>query len=193
MTELLSTLLGQAGYEVETAASGRAARERFEAWRPDVAIVDLLLPDADGLELLKHFRQTDPDAEVVVLSGHATVPKAVEAMRAGAHSFMEKPVDPSALLTWVERALERRHFVGENEALKRQLADRFQYTNVVGKSHKMHEVLELVQSVAASDANVLIHGGTARARSSSRTRCTPTASGRGGRSSKSTARQSRRT
>jgi DNA-binding NtrC family response regulator len=158
MTELLSTLLGQAGYDVETAASGAAGRERFEVWRTDVAIVDLLLPDADGLELLKQFRQVEPDAEVIVLSGHATVPKAVEAMRAGAHSFMEKPVDPGALLTWVERALERRQLMGENEALKRQLEDRFQYGNVVGKSRKMHEVLELVQSVAASDANVLIGG-----------------------------------
>ena len=158
MTELLSILLGQAGYEVDTASSGEDGRERFAVWRPDVAIVDLMLPDADGLELLRQFRQIDAESEVIVLTGHATVPTAVEAMRAGAHSFMEKPVDPGALLTWVERALERRQLVGENEALKRQLEDRFQYGNIVGKSRKMHEVLELVQSVAASDANVLIGG-----------------------------------
>ncbi len=158
MTELLSTLLGQAGDEVDTASSGEAGRELFAVGRHDVVIVDLMLPDADGLELLRQFKQIDPEVEVIVLTGHATVPKAVEAMRAGAHSFMEKPVDPGALLTWVERALERRQLVGENEALKRQLEDRFQYGNIVGKSRKMHEVLELVQSVAASDANVLIGG-----------------------------------
>jgi DNA-binding NtrC family response regulator len=158
MIEWLSTLLGHGGHEVRSASTGGAGRELFAVWRPAVVIVDMMLPDEDGLQLLRHFRQAGPDAEVIVLTGHATVPKAVEAMRAGAHSFLEKPVDPDALLAWVQRALERQQLVGENEALKRQLEDRFTYGNIIGKSRKMHEVLELAQSVAASDANVLIVG-----------------------------------
>jgi len=158
MVAWLSALLTQGGHAVRPAATGRAGRDLFAAWRPEVVIVDMMLPDDDGLQLLRHFRQASPESEVIVLTGHATVPKAVEAMRAGAHSFLEKPVDPDALLAWVDRALERQQLVGENEALKRQLEDRFTYGNIIGKSRKMHEVLELAQSVAASDANVLIVG-----------------------------------
>jgi DNA-binding NtrC family response regulator len=158
MNELLAMLLGQGGYDVQTSTAGGRGREVFASWRPDVVILDMMLPDADGLELLREFRLARPESEVIMLTGHATVPKAVEAMRAGAHSFLEKPVDPEALLAWVGRAIERLTLVGENEALRRQLEDRFNYGNIVGRSRKMHEVLDLVHSVAASDANVLIVG-----------------------------------
>ena len=158
MNELVSTLLSGLGYDVETAGAGQPGRERFAVWKPDVVIVDLRLPDADGLALLKEFKLSRPESEVIVLTGHATVARAVEAIHAGAHNFLEKPLDPDALRTYVERALERRRLRGENEALRRQLQDRFNYGNIIGKSRKMHEALDLVRSVAASDANVLIVG-----------------------------------
>ena len=158
MNELVSTLLSGLGYDVETAVAGQPGRERFAAWKPDVVIVDLRLPDADGLALLKEFKLSRPESEVIVLTGHATVARAVEAIHAGAHNFLEKPLDPDALRTYVERALERRRLRGENEALRRQLDDRFNYGNIIGNSRKMHEALDLVRSVAASDANVLIVG-----------------------------------
>jgi len=158
MNELVTALLAGRGHDVETTLTGQAGRERFVAWKPDVVIVDLLLPDTDGLTLLKEFKQARRETEVIMLTGHATVAKAVEAIQAGAHTFLEKPIDPGALLAFIERALERRKLVGENEALRRQLEDRFHYENIIGKSRKMHEALELVRSVAASDANVLIVG-----------------------------------
>jgi DNA-binding NtrC family response regulator len=158
MAEFLEALLTHAGYDVRTAPSGTAGRELFESWRPDAVVVDLLLPDANGLELLRQFKAAEPSVEVVVLTGHGTVAKAVEAMRAGAHSFVEKPIEPDTLLALVDRALERRHLVDENRALKRQLEDRFQYGNIIGKSRSMLDLLDLVKSIAASDANVLIQG-----------------------------------
>jgi DNA-binding NtrC family response regulator len=158
MLEFLETALQPAGCEVRTALSGARGRELFETWRPDVVLVDMLLPDADGLELLRRFKDLQPAAEVVVLTGHGTVAKAVEAMRAGAHSFIEKPVEPDALIALLARALEHRRLVGENRALKQQLEDRFQYGNVIGKSRKMLELLDLVKAVASSDANILIQG-----------------------------------
>ena len=79
-------------------------------------------------------------------------------MKAGAHSFVEKPIEPDTLLTMLERAIERRELVGENQLLKQKLEGLFRFGNIIGKSKKMHEVLELVESVAGSDANILVQG-----------------------------------
>jgi DNA-binding NtrC family response regulator len=117
-----------------------------------------MLPDVDGLELLRRFKQTYGDTEVIVVTGHGSVPKAVEAMKGGAHSFVEKPIEPDTLLAMLERAIERRDLVGENLLLKQKLEGQFRFGNIIGKSKKMHEVLELVESVAGSDANILIQG-----------------------------------
>ena len=95
---------------------------------------------------------------MIVVTGHGSVPKAVEAMKAGAHSFVEKPIEPDTLLAMLERAIERRDLVGENLLLKQKLEGQFRFGNIIGKSKKMHEVLELVESVAGSDANILIQG-----------------------------------
>jgi DNA-binding NtrC family response regulator len=158
MAAMLETLLGRAGYEVRTALSGASGEALFERWQPDTVVVDLRLPDIDGLELLRRFRASQPSVAVVILTGHGSVPKAVEAMKAGAHSFLEKPVEPDTLLALIERALEHRQLVDENRALRRQLEDRAPLGGLVGKSRAMLEMLDLVRSVAASDANVLIQG-----------------------------------
>ena len=146
------------GYEVRTAMIGTRGEEIFKTWKPDVVVTDMMLPDADGLELLRKFKQTHADTEVIVITGHGSVPKAVEAMKAGAHSFVEKPIEPDTLLAMLERAIERRDLVGENLLLKQKLEGQFRFGNIIGKSKKMHEVLELVESVAGSDANILIQG-----------------------------------
>ena len=158
MIEWLKILLEHEGYEVRTAMIGTRGEEIFKTWKPDVVVTDMMLPDADGLELLRKFKQTFVDTEVIVITGHGSVPKAVEAMKAGAHSFVEKPIEPDTLLAMLERAIERRDLVGENQLLKQKLEGQFRFGNIIGKSKKMHEVLELVESVAGSDANILIQG-----------------------------------
>ena len=157
MIEWLRILLEHEGYEVRTAMIGTRGEEIFRTWKPDVVVTDMMLPDADGLELLRKFKQTHPATEVIVVTGHGSVPKAVEAMKAGAHSFVEKPIEPDTLLTMLERAIERRELVGENQLLKQKL-EGLRFGNIIGKSKKMHEVLELVESVAGSDANILVQG-----------------------------------
>ena len=109
------------------------------------------------------------DTEVIVITGHGSVQKAVEAMKAGAHSFVEKPIEPDTLLAVLERAIERRDLVGENLLLKQKLEGQFRFGNIIGKSKKMHEVLELVESVAGSDANILIQGENGTGKDSSPT------------------------
>src|SRR5215207_8958461 len=158
MIEWLKILLEHEGYEVRTAMIGTRGEEIFKTWKPDVVVTDMMLPDVDGLELLRRFKQTHPDTEVIVITGHGSVQKAVEAMKAGAFEFAEKPVDADALLAKLERAIERRELLGENLLLKQKIENQFRFGNIIGKSKKMHEVLELVESVAASDANILIQG-----------------------------------
>ncbi len=158
MLQFLAAVLTHAGYEVRTALSGARGEDLFHQWRPDTVVVDLRLPDLDGLELLRRFRAAEPSAAVVILTGHGSVAKAVEAMKAGAHSFVEKPVEPETLLALVARAVEHRQLVDENLALRRQLEHRAPLDGIVGKSRQMVELLDLVRSVAASDANVLIQG-----------------------------------
>src|SRR5919107_1640081 len=158
MIEWLKILLEHEGYEVRTAMIGTRGEEIFKTWKPDVVVTDMMLPDIDGLELLRRFKQTHPDTEVIVVTGHGSVQKAVEAMKAGAFEFVEKPIEPDALLAKLERAIERRDLVGENLLLKQKLEGQFRFGNIIGKSKKMHEVLELVESVAGNDANILIQG-----------------------------------
>jgi two-component system NtrC family response regulator len=189
MIEWLKILLEHEGYEVRTAMIGTRGEEIFKTWKPDVVVTDMMLPDADGLELLRKFKQTHADTEVIVITGHGSVPKAVEAMKAGAHSFVEKPIEPDTLLAMLERAIERRDLVGENLLLKQKLEGQFRFGNIIGKSRKMHEVLELVAAMPISS----FRARTAPARNSSPTRFITTASARRGRSSRSTARRSRRT
>jgi DNA-binding NtrC family response regulator len=158
MIEWLKTMLEQDGYEVRAAMTAARGEELFRAWRPDVVVTDLLLPDLDGIELLKRFKHIQSDTEVIVLTGHGSVPRAVEAIRTGAYSFVEKPIEPDALLAMLEKAVERRELRSENQQLKQQLQGPFKIGNIVGKNGKMHELLEMVQNVAPSDANCLIQG-----------------------------------
>jgi DNA-binding NtrC family response regulator len=158
MIEWLKILLEHEGYEVKTAMIGARGEELFKTWKPDLVVTDMLLPDVDGLELLRRFKQTPQETEVIVVTGHGSVQKAVEATKAGAYDSVEKPIDPEELLARLQRAFELRTLRDENVELKRQLEGRFQFGNIIGKSKKMHELLDLVESIAASDANILIQG-----------------------------------
>ena len=158
MADWLKILLEHAGYDVRTSANGSRGEELFKVWHPDVVVTDLLLPDIDGIELVRRLKQIDPEPEVIVISGQGNIPRSVEAVKAGAFDFLEKPVDGARLLDKLERAVKTKSLVDENEQLKQKLQDRYKFDNVIGKSKRMQELFELVESVAASDANILIQG-----------------------------------
>jgi DNA-binding NtrC family response regulator len=158
MTEWLKVLLEHAGYDVRTALIGARGEELFRTWRPDGVVTDMLLPDVDGIELVRRFKRLDPDAVVIVITGQGNIPRSVEAVKAGAFDFLEKPVDTDRLLDKLEKAIKQKALIDENEQLKQKLQDRYKFQNVVGKSKKMQELFDLVENVAASDANILIQG-----------------------------------
>jgi DNA-binding NtrC family response regulator len=158
MTEWLKVLLDHAGYEVRTALIGARGEEIFRVWRPDAVVTDMMLPDVDGIDLVRKFKALDPEAEVIVVSGQGNIPRSVEAVKAGAFDFLEKPIDAERLLDKLEKAIKQRTLIDENEQLKQKLQDRYKFQNVIGRSKKMQELFELIESVAASEANILILG-----------------------------------
>jgi DNA-binding NtrC family response regulator len=143
---------------VRTALIGARGEELFRTWRPDAVVTDMLLPDVDGIELVRRFKATDPEAVVIMITGQGNIPRSVEAVKAGAFDFLEKPVDADRLLDKLEKAIKQKTLIDENEALKQKLQDRYKFQNIVGKSKKMQELFDLVESVAASEANILIQG-----------------------------------
>src|SRR5688500_3356410 len=105
MTEWLKMVIEAEGYEVRTALIGTRGEEIFKQWRPDVVVTDLMLPDLDGIALLRRLKEIDAGPEVIIISGQGTLARAVEAGQAGALFFLEKPVTQDGLLDMIRRAI----------------------------------------------------------------------------------------
>jgi DNA-binding NtrC family response regulator len=151
-------VLAANGHRVVSAASGLEALEVLKRETIALMVSDLRLPDVDGIALLKQARQLRPDLEVVMITGHASVEKAVEAMRLGAYDFIEKPLDSTALLKTVAKATEKQRLASENQQLRRQLQQRRGVEALVGDSPPMQAVKQLVRRIAPTDVNALIQG-----------------------------------
>src|ERR1700704_6940341 len=158
MADSLRQNFAEEGYVVDTAATGAAAIELFDQGGHQLAICDLQLPDMDGLEVMRHMKDARPTTEVIVVSGYGSVQRAVDATKAGAFYFVEKPFDFEELQPLVDKALERRELVAETASMRRQLSTRAEYFNIIGSSKQMQTIYETIESVAKSDANVLIVG-----------------------------------
>ncbi len=159
ITDGLRLLLGAEGHTVETASSFNAARVTLERQAFDLVLTDLQLPDdpQGGLSLLRLIKERTPGTEVIVITGHGTVPEAVEATKSGAFYFVEKPFEPEQILLLVEMALERRRLLNESESLRGHF-QRQEFSNIIGGSKAMQMIYDTIKSVAKSDANVLIIG-----------------------------------
>lgn len=158
MADSLKQNLMEEGYAVDTAATGAEAIELFDQGGHHLAICDLQLPDMDGLEVMRHMKDARPTTEVIVVTGYGSVARAVEATKAGAFYFVEKPFDFEEIQPLVDKALERRELVAETTNMRRQLSTRSEYFNIIGASKAMQTIYETIESVAKSDANVLIVG-----------------------------------
>ncbi len=158
MADSLKQNLSEEGYTVDTASNGAEALELFDRGGHHLAICDLQLPDMDGLDVLRHIKDTRPATEVIVVTGYGTVARAIEATKAGAFDMVEKPFDFDVLRFRLDKALERRELMAETETMRRQLSTRTEYFNIIGASKAMQTIYETIESVAKSDANVLIVG-----------------------------------
>jgi DNA-binding NtrC family response regulator len=156
--ESLLTLLELEGYEVVTAENGEAGMTRLGERPFDLVLLDLALPDRNGLDLLIDIRTLDSELAVIMITAYGTVENAVRAMQAGAANFVQKPWDNEKLLADVRAAIARRRAEEENVQLKRALKQRYNFGNIVGKSEPMLKIFDLVAQVAASRSTVLLQG-----------------------------------
>jgi DNA-binding NtrC family response regulator len=145
-------------YDVSVATDGRSALASFTAHRPDVVLLDHQLPDQNGLETLRQLKQADPLVEVVMLTGHGSVALAVEAMREGAFSFVEKPVEFAVLDAVLDKVLAHRTLHLEAARLRLGAERRDGLGRLVATSPAMRRLFDLIQLVAPTDAAVLIRG-----------------------------------
>jgi two-component system response regulator AtoC len=155
---LLTMVLARPPMTVSEAVSGSEAMERLARAAFDVALVDVHLPDHSGLDILRWARDADIDVETIVLTGHADVETAVEAMRLGAYDFISKPWKNAELLEVVAKAAEKKALRRENSALKEVITRRDGMPTIVGSSGAVKDVLAVIARVAASESPVLIHG-----------------------------------
>jgi len=158
MLDSLRLNLQQTGYSVSTAASGEAGLALFEGGGFDLVLCDLQLPDVPGMEVLKKLKEMHPATEVIIISAYGSIENAVEATKAGAFHFVEKPFEFDELQLLIDRALERQELIEESEGLRRTLRERTTYGNIIGRSKKMQDIFEMIEAVAKSDANILIVG-----------------------------------
>ncbi|NOY39564.1 MAG: sigma-54-dependent Fis family transcriptional regulator [Nitrospirae bacterium] len=150
-------LLQPHGYRVSEAEDAGRALRLMETTSFDLALSDLKLPDASGIELLKDIKEVYPDTEVILMTGYGTVSTAVEAMKLGAYDYVEKPFRPEELVSLVERAIERKRLREENIRLKKELSAQY-IKNIVGTSKAMEKVFRLIGTVAPTASTVLITG-----------------------------------
>jgi two-component system, NtrC family, response regulator AtoC len=147
------------GYSVRLAGSVRTALAAIAQTDAHVAIVDLMLPDGDGLTLTKELKARDASLEVIVITAYGSVRKAMEATKgAGAFHVVEKPFEPEEVIGLVRNALEHRKLLVENSELRRRLVEQTADSEILGAAPGIQRVLETVASVADADANVLILG-----------------------------------
>jgi len=160
VADVLSDVLGRHGYEVVVAPDAATGRERLQAhaepW--DVVLLDLMLPDADGMDVLRWIRDRTPDLTVMMITAFGTVENAVAAMKSGAFHYLAKPFKNEEVRLLVAKAVQTTRLRRENASLRRALADRQKFEKLVGKSPEMQEVYAFVDQVASSRSNVLIQG-----------------------------------
>jgi two-component system response regulator HydG len=151
-------ILAKEGYHVTSVNTAKDGLAKFENEAADLLITDLMLPDLDGISLLKRAKEMRPTVEVIVITGHGTVEKAVEAMRLGAYDFIEKPLDRAALIKAVSRAVEKQRLSEENRRLREELQQQRGEDALIGNSESMVAVKKLIRQIAPTDVSVLIQG-----------------------------------
>src|SRR5271170_5231292 len=156
--ESLETLLELEGYGVESASTGEEGLARIGERSFDLVLLDLALPDRNGMDLLAEIHVQDPGLSIIMVTAYGTVENAVKAMQAGASNFVQKPWDNEKLLADVRAAVARHRAEEENVQLKRALKQRYNFENIVGKSEPMLKIFDLVAQVAPSRSTVLLQG-----------------------------------
>ncbi|WP_129126760.1 sigma-54-dependent transcriptional regulator [Geomonas oryzae] len=155
----LAASLKKDGYEVDTAASGSEALQKFETFKPDLVMLDICLPDVNGLELLKRFKAANDDLYVIMITAYANADSAVQALQDGAEDYFGKPFNLEAVKHVVERAFEKRRLKKEVDYFRNELRRKSDQEKMVGNSPKMIEVFKMIKICADADAKTVLITG----------------------------------
>jgi DNA-binding NtrC family response regulator len=151
-------ILGNGDYEVDAVQDGWEALKKIDENDYDVLILDIMMPKIDGLEVLQRVKETHPDVDVIMVTGHSQIETAVRSMKLGAFDYLPKPFDPDELERVVERALERRRLLQENLDLKTEVSSKYRFENIIGSSPQMQSVFRLIAKCAPTSSTILLQG-----------------------------------
>jgi two-component system response regulator PilR (NtrC family) len=158
MRDVLHTLLGQAGYRVTLAADGPQGLALARQQTFDAAVVDVMLPEMGGIEVLEELRRIDPELVVLMITAFASVETALQAMKRGAFDYVTKPFKHEEVLHILRNGLNQRRLQDENRQLRTALRDQARFTEIVGKSPRMQQVFGLISQAAPSRSTILVVG-----------------------------------
>ncbi len=158
MLDFLTLMLQKEGYDIITANSGSKAKGIIKKEAIDLIISDIRMPGIDGIELLRITKEINPDIIVILITAYASTKTAIQALKLGAYDYISKPFDIDELKIIIEKALEKKRLTEEVIFLKKELAEKHSFANIIGKSKKMKELFQTIEKVAASNATVLIAG-----------------------------------
>src|SRR5947209_9252459 len=158
LRRVLRLTLENSGYSVTEAADARAAVREIERLPHRVVLTDLRMPNGSGLDVLRASKAVDADVPVIVMTAYGSVDEAVQAMKDGAHDFLQKPVDSNHLLLLVERALEQARLRTENILLREEWSRRYGFPRIIGESEAIKRAVAETQRVSQTEANVLLLG-----------------------------------
>lgn len=160
LARAMTESLGRIGFETTCATSGTEGAEQIQKHNFDIIVTDLMMNDVDGMEILRKAKELQPEAEVIMVTGHASVPLAVEAMREGAFNFLEKPITPKRLQVIASKAADAVRLKMQNLQLRSRLDETFGFENLIYASDSMKAVVDRLRRIAPTDAGVLITGET---------------------------------
>ncbi|MDT4954861.1 MAG: hypothetical protein QOJ02_2999 [Acidobacteriota bacterium] len=158
LRRVLQLTLENAGYSVTESADARAATQEISRAPHRLVLTDLRMPHGSGLDVLRAARAADPDIPVIVMTAYGSIDEAVQAMKDGAHDFLQKPVDSNHLLLLVERALEQARLRTENILLREEWSRRYGFPRIIGESEAIKRAVAETQRVSQTEANVLLLG-----------------------------------
>ncbi len=158
MLDFLEVLLAEEGYEVATAHSVQEGRERWTEGDFNLVLCDIMMPDGSGLELLEEIRGESTATSVIMMTAYTSTKTAIEAMKLGAYDYLSKPFDVDEIKVTVQKALEQNELIDENVYLRRELEQKYQFSNIVGQSRKMQEIFALIERVARTSSTILLEG-----------------------------------
>ncbi|MCK5594675.1 sigma-54-dependent Fis family transcriptional regulator [bacterium] len=158
MQKALSGILHQQGYDVKVCGDGKEAIEILDTEQFNLIITDIKMPRVDGMTMLSTVRKKNKEIPVIIVTGHATVDSAIDAVKLGAYDYIRKPYMPEEILLSARRAIEHEKLVNENLYLHDQLKEKFRLKGLIGNNKKMQDVYQLVQKVSKANASILIRG-----------------------------------